>query len=167
MKTTHALVSLALVFAALPAFAQKPAPKAAPKVAPKVAPKAKAAPTVPAENKVSGIIKSPGVKDGKFQMGAMGKKNKGTWTIDTAGAKVADKEGKAVAVADLSPGSIVGVTGAIDAKAKTIKADKVTVSFLKKAKKATPPTPKAVKPPKAPKTKAPVTPPPAKKTGGN
>ena len=121
-----ALLTVFVALAAMPAFAQK-TKKTKPTTTAPVA-------TAAAPSKVSGIVKKPGVADGKFSIGAMGKKNKGTWTIDGSKASVADKKGGSVQLTDIVPGSNVSIEGDIDMKAHTISATKITANYIPKKK---------------------------------
>jgi len=141
MKAISLVLTAAVAMAALPAFAQKATPKKAPAPATATAPAAK----IEADH-VTGMVKKPGVKDGKFQIGSGVKKTRGTWTITVGSATIADKKGTAIEADKLTSGSNVSIYGTIDAKAKTIAAEKVVVNYLRGSK-----TTKVAKAPKAPK----------------
>lgn len=143
MKAISLVLTAAVAMAALPAFAQKATPKKAPAPAQTTAP---AAPAKAVADHVTGMVKKPGVKDGKFQIGSGVKKTRGTWTITVGSATIADKKGTAIEADKLTSGSNVSIYGTIDAKAKTIAAEKIVVNYLRGSKPA-----KAVKAPKAAK----------------
>lgn len=161
MKPITVLLTAAIALAAFPAFAQKPVAPKKVKV-PAVATPAK----VEVAPHVTGMVKKPGAVSGKFSIGSGTKKTRGTWTIDASSATVAKKDGTAVDIATLSPGSNVSVFGMIDAKTKTVKAEKVQVNFLRIAKVKAVKAPKAPKVPKAVKPKGGVTPVAPPKVGG-
>lgn len=161
MKAISLALTAAVAMAALPAFAQKATPKKAPAPAQTTAPAAKTE-----ADHITGMVKKPGVKDGKFQIGSGSKKTKGTWTITVGSATIADKKGTAIEADKLTSGSNVSIYGTIDAKAKTIAAEKVVVNYLRGSK--TVKAAKATKPAKAEKaTKADAPKADAKKPGGN
>ena len=112
------------------AFAQtKTAPPTAPKgtkpTSPKVLP---APPKAPMGDKFWGGVTKDPIKDGVFKFGSADKNRKGTFSVETKGARVVDKAGKFVSVKDLKPGANVTVMGKLTGT--TIKATVVTVNYV-------------------------------------
>jgi hypothetical protein len=127
MKAITFLLSATLALVALPAFAQHKAIHPTSSGVPVTkAPKPVAAPHI------SGGVMKPGVANGSFKMGSGAKATKGTWTVDGSKATIVDKKGATVALTDITPGSSVTIEGAMDNKAKTVAATKITVTHLAK-----------------------------------
>lgn len=75
-----------------------------------------------------GVTKDP-VKDGMFKFGSADPKRKGTFTVDSKGAKVTDKSGKFASLKNLTAGSSVTVMGTL--KGTTIKATSIQITYLR------------------------------------
>ena len=90
---------------------------------------------LPAGDKFWGTVTKDAIKDGKFTFGSANKHQKGSFVVDTTGAKITDKAGKSFTLSSLKPGSSVTVFG--KATKNAIKANAVIVNYVPGTKPAT------------------------------